>query len=129
MVENHQIANYQNTQFKDHIIPVKYKPEIEIDCRFDNCHADCIETGNMAGFFPSLVDTTMARILEPTNFRNRKEFKTPRDVGDAWEKDARNITPDGYFGDPASFDSEKSVINYLNNSKSEAEAIEKFFNK
>ena len=111
----------------DCIIPVDYKPPIPIECRFDNCHADCIETGTMAGFFPGLVDTVMARKLEPTDFRGSPEFKTPSDVSIAWQKDARNITPLGYFGDPASFDSQKSVTNYINDSKSEAEAIELFF--
>ena len=121
------IDKYEGSDFQSCIIPVDYKPEISIDCRFDNCHADCIETGTMAGFFPDLVDTVMARKLEPTNFRERPEFRTPGDVSKAWEKDARNITPMGYFGDPASFDCKISLINYLNNSKSEAEAIELFF--
>ncbi len=124
-VDKNDMAAYSD--MRDFIIPVEYKPQIPIDCRFDNCHADCIETGSMAGFFPDLVDTTMARKLEPTNFRDRPEFKSPAEVGQAWEKDARNVTPQGYFGDPAQFDQEKSVINYLNNSKSEADAIELFF--
>jgi hypothetical protein len=81
----------------------------------------------MAGFFPHLVDTVMARKLQPTDFRGRPEFKSPADVGQAWAKDARNVTPLGYFGDPASFDYEKSLINYMNDSKSEAEAIVLFF--
>lgn len=127
LIEAQQKEKYMASEYKDCIIPVKYKPEIKINSKFDNCHADCIETGNMAGFFPELVDTVLARALEPTDFRGRKEFKSPADVSQAWERDARNITPLGYFGDPASFDSRKSIINYLNNAKSEAEAIEKFF--
>lgn len=126
-VDKNNINRYQNSDFRDCIIPVDYKPQISIDCRFDNSHADCIETGTMAGFFPSLVDTVMARKLEPTDFRGRPEFKSPGDVGQAWAKDARSVTPLGYFGDPASFDYEISLINYMNDSKSEAGAIEIFF--
>jgi len=126
-IDKKDIGKYQDSEFKDCIIPVDYKPQLPIDCRFDNCHADCIETGNMAGFFSSLVDTTMARKLEPTDFRERPEFKSPGDVSQAWAKDARNVTPLGYFGDPASFDYKKSLINYINGSQSEAEAIELFF--
>ena len=126
-IDKININKYQNSDLKDCIIPVDYKPQISIDCRFDNCHADCIETGTMAGFFPSLVDTTMARKLEPTDFRGSPEFKSPGDVGQAWAKDARSVTPLGYFGNPASFDYEKSLINYMNDSKSEAEAIILFF--
>lgn len=126
-IDKNNIHKYQNSDFRDCIIPVDYKPQIPIECRFDNCHADCIETGTMAGFFPRLVDTVMTRKLQPTNFRGRPEFKSPAEVGQAWAKDARNITPHGYFGDPASFDYEKSLINYLNDSKSEAEAIILFF--
>lgn len=129
LVDKNNINKYQNSDFKNCIIPVDYKPPIPIEYRFDNCHADCIETGNMAGFFPRLVDTVMARMLQPTNFRGRPEFKSPADVSRAWEKDARNITPLGYFGDPASFDYKKSLINYMNDSKSEAEAIILFFKK
>ena len=127
-VDRKNINKFQNPDFRDCIIPVDYKPRISIDCRYDNCHADCIETGTMAGFFPGLVDTVLARKLEPTDFRGRPEFKTPGEVGQAWAKDARGVTPLGYFGDPAGFDYKISVINHMNDSKSEAHAIELFFN-
>ncbi len=127
LIDDEKLAKFQNSIYKYCVIPVSYQPEIEIECRFDNSHADCIETGTMAGFYPELVDTLMARNLVPTNFMENSEFKSPADVQKAWEADARRITPLGYFGDPASFNAIKSATNYLNNSKSEAEAIEVFF--
>lgn len=59
-------------------------------------HAGAFETGLVAAFFPDLVDTELARTLKPTKL-------TGKNVG-KWLKDARNLTPSGYVGDPAAFD-------------------------
>lgn len=129
LIDDKETNKFKTTAYKNCVIPVSYQPKLIIESKFDNCHADCIETGTLAGFYPELTDTLLARSLEPTNFRDNKEFKTPADVGRAWAKDARRVTPLGYFGDPASFNASNSVINYINDSKNEAEAIELFFKK
>jgi creatinine amidohydrolase len=57
-------------------------------------HAGAGETGIMAAHFPDQIDMKLTRTLKPTQL-------TYRDVG-KWVKDAREVTPLGYFGDPAS---------------------------
>lgn len=104
LIEEKKQDDYRNSEFAKCILPVKYKSENNISSRCENVHAGTIETGSMAGFFPELVDTLLTRTLESTDFRERKEFKSPADVVTAWNEDARNVTPLGYFGDPASFD-------------------------
>lgn len=66
-------------------------------------HADGAETGVMATFFPNLVDTLMADTLVASDFDLRNKFSTPGEAGQAWEANAREITPLGYFGDPANY--------------------------
>lgn len=68
-------------------------------------HADGGETGIMAGIFPNLVDTLMADTLIPTDFS--KKYNNPGEVFEAWEADAKKVTPLGYFGDPANYKESK----------------------
>jgi creatinine amidohydrolase/Fe(II)-dependent formamide hydrolase-like protein len=66
-------------------------------------HADDAETGVMAAIFPNIVDTLMADTLIATDFDLRNKFNSPREAGEAWEANAREVTPLGYFGDPANY--------------------------
>ena len=62
-------------------------------------HADSLETGIMAKFFPRQIDIEMARTLKSTDL-------TLEDLM-IWRKgwsDSREVTPLGYFGNPAEFD-------------------------
>jgi creatinine amidohydrolase len=63
-------------------------------------HAGSDETGLMAAYFPDQIDLELTRKLEPTKV-------TMREIG-KWVTDTKTVTPLGYLGDPASFDSEKS---------------------
>jgi creatinine amidohydrolase len=69
--------------------PVEAGPQEYLDL-----HAGAGETGIMAAHFPDQVDMELTRTLKPTQL-------TYRDVG-KWVTDARDVTPLGYFGDPAS---------------------------
>lgn len=73
-------------------------------------HADGAETGVMAAIFPNLVDTLMADTLIATDFDLRNKFNTPREAGEAWEANAREVTPLGYFGDPANYKKGKGEV-------------------
>lgn len=68
-------------------------------------HADGGETGIMAAIFPNIVDTLMADTLVATDFS--KKYNNPGEVGLAWETNAREVTPLGYFGDPANYKESK----------------------
>ena len=70
-------------------------------------HADGGETGIMAAIFPNLVDTLMADTLVASDFDLRNKFNTPGEAGQAWEANAREVTPLGYFGDPANYKESK----------------------
>ncbi|MBN1822312.1 MAG: creatininase family protein [Prolixibacteraceae bacterium] len=70
-------------------------------------HADGGETGIMAAIFPNLVDTLMADSLIASDYDLRNKFNTPGEAGQAWEANAREVTPLGYFGDPANYKESK----------------------
>lgn len=68
-------------------------------------HADGGETGIMAAIFPDIVDTLMADTLMATDFS--RKYNNPGEVFAAWEANAREVTPLGYFGDPANYKESK----------------------
>ena len=80
-----------------------YVPSIEK--RVIGIHADGGETGIMARIFPNLVDTLMADTLIATDLS--KKYDNPGEAGQAWEANAREVTPLGYFGDPANYKESK----------------------
>ncbi len=80
------------------IVTRKSPPSDEQSQEFLDIHAGASETGIMAAFFPEQVDTDLARNLLPTRI-------TYSEVAE-WLTDARRVTPLGYLGDPAGFDTE-----------------------
>jgi creatinine amidohydrolase len=118
---------FENTEFRSFIIPVDYNPPYPNYYRFDDCHAGAIETGIMVAFFPDLVDTLKARNLKPNDLRDYPNIKSLIEVEQVWARSCRAVTPMGYFGEPARYDAKISYKNYINNSKSEADAIKTFF--
>ena len=75
--------------------PTKGEPQDYIDL-----HAGSEETGLMAAYFPNQIDLELTKKLEPTQV-------TMNEIG-KWVTNTKAVTPLGYLGDPASFDSEKS---------------------
>lgn len=96
-------------------IPVKLDPRIvNIETEYFDIHAGANETSWMLLDFPDLVDVRTAKSLEPTNIdiRNMKE----------WVKGgskARQLTPQGYCGNPANIQTEKIR-------EAEAEVVRKY---
>jgi len=64
-------------------------------------HAGAGETGLVAAFYPGLVDEKKAKTLPDTKL-------PPARAGD-WLKDARKVTPLGYFGNPAGYDAKEAL--------------------
>jgi creatinine amidohydrolase len=78
----------------------------------------------MVYYFPERVDAELAKTLKSTHL-------TTQDLLE-WEQswnDARRITPLGYFGDPASFDSELSRQRLESFGEGVADLIESFMKK
>jgi len=69
--------------------------------QFRDVHAGKGETGDMAAFFPDLIDEAMAKTLQPNQKTGADLAKWPRDP-----VEMRKFQPNGYIGDPASFDVE-----------------------
>jgi len=84
-------------------------------------HAGGAETGIMAAHFPDQVNMELTRTLEPTRL-------TMRDVG-KWVTNAREVTPLGYFGNPASARIEKEGEFHRAFCVNIADSIEKFLKK
>ena len=86
-----------------------------------NIHAEAYETSFMWHYLPDLVNLEVCKALKPTNL-------TLKDL-DVWGKggsEARKITPQGYFGDPAAADPERGKSEIETFGKVAAEAIEAF---
>lgn len=81
-------------------------------------HAGAWETGIVAAYFPEQVNVTVARTLEPTRVK--------RDRITEWINNMRKVTPQGYLGDPASFDARQAKTYMEANCRMMADAIEAF---
>jgi creatinine amidohydrolase len=86
-----------------------------------NIHAEAYETSFMWYYVPDLVNFEVWKTLKPTNL-------TLQDL-EVWSKggsEARKVTPQGYFGDPAAADPERGREEIETFGKVAAEAIETF---
>ena len=73
----------------------------------------------------------MADTLIASGFDLRNKFSTPGEAGQAWEENAREITPLGYFGDPANYKNymENVYDRYLLISQNASNAIIEYLKK
>jgi len=92
--------------------------------KYFEIHAESLETGIMHRYFPRSVDIELAKTLKSTDL-GFDDLMIWRDGG----SDARGITPLGYFGDPASFDTKEAKENIENHAKEIAELIASFLNR
>lgn len=67
--------------------------------KYFEIHADSLETGIMQHYFPKQVNSKLARKLKSTDLTRRDLMQWRQ----GWS-DAKRITPQGYFGDPAGSD-------------------------
>lgn len=93
-----QIMRYGLSGNETFVVTHKSPPSDDQPQEFLDIHAGAPETGFVAAFFPDQVDTDLARTLEPTQITYQQVAQ--------WLTDARQVTPLGYLGDPAGFDSE-----------------------
>lgn len=73
-----------------------------IDQKYVDPHAGRVETSRFAAYYPDLLNSSMARELNPTQV-------TPEQFEiwlEGWST-AKKMTPQGYVGDPAQFDPEQ----------------------
>ena len=104
-----------------HVLLLKDQQSEGTSPKYLEIHADSLETGIMAKYFPDQVNTDMAKGLKSTDL-------TIEDLI-AWRQgwsDARKVTPLGYFGDPANFDTEAAKKVIESGGKETAELIESF---
>ena len=67
--------------------------------RFVDLHAGSLETGVMAQYFPAQADVEMAKRLPATELT----FEDLRGLGKS-DAETKRLIPQGYFGDPAGYD-------------------------
>ncbi|GAB6988770.1 creatininase family protein [Paenibacillus pini] len=75
---------------------------------FLDIHAGKHTTANMYKYFPSLVDTDKAKTLIPTNL-TYEDLKKWQEGGDV----TREITPQGYFGEPAAYEQVDDEMDFV----------------
>jgi len=115
------IKRFGLTGKEEHIIVQKPSPRIGSPPKYLNIHAAAIETGIMVNYFPDQVNVELARTLKPTGL-------TIDDIM-VWMRggsNARQMTPLGYFGDPASFAPEAGRQLMESGARSMANLIEIF---
>ncbi|MFC1554170.1 creatininase family protein [candidate division KSB1 bacterium] len=102
----------------EHFLLIHKFPEFEMQQpEYLDFHAAYFETGLVASFFPGLVDSNLARTLEPTNIPNSDAQRLLNDM--------KKYAPLGYIGDPAGYDADFSRDLWIRNCKNIADAIEK----
>jgi creatinine amidohydrolase len=107
VLSQEEIGRFRLTGKEEIVVSFK-APQLKEDSqKYVNLHAGFMETGIMAAFFPLQVDMALARSLKQTKL-------TYNDLMD-WLKDAKRVTPLGYFGNPAGFkikESKKFMYDY-----------------
>jgi creatinine amidohydrolase len=86
-----------------------------------NIHADAYETSFMWNYLPELVNLKVLKDLKPTNL-TMKDLLVWRKGG----KEARETTPQGYFGDPTAATPERGRESMETYGRVVAEVIEAF---
>ena len=104
-----------------HVIIQKGPPPAGPPPTYLEIHAESVETGIMIHYFPDQVDAEMARTLKSTDLT----FKDLMVWRQGWS-DAKKVTPLGYFGDPASFDTEAAKDLIEGHARDTADLIETF---
>ncbi|MBW1772972.1 MAG: creatininase family protein [Deltaproteobacteria bacterium] len=89
--------------------------------KYFEIHADSLETGIMQQYFPKQVNTKLSKKLKSTDL-TRKDLMLWRQ---GWS-DAKKLTPDGYFGDPAGFDPPQAKKFIQRHAGDIADLIEKY---
>ena len=115
---------YRLTGKEYHVLLIPMKEEPGPRPKYLDIHAGGGETGMMAYYFPDQVDLELARKLKSTDLI----FKDLWEWDPGWS-DARKITPLGYFGDPASFDSHEGKEKIEEYATSVADLIAEFLKK
>ncbi|MFC1477314.1 creatininase family protein [candidate division KSB1 bacterium] len=95
LVSDRDVPRYRLSGGESHVLVHKFPPIDLPPMQYLDVHAGLIETGLVAAYFPGLVDTNLARKLEPSRVKLEDAA--------AWLQDTRRVTPLGYAGDPASF--------------------------
>ncbi len=103
-------------------IIISGKPSIQTEQpRYIDIHAGEGETAEMNRYFPELVDTELAKTLEPTNLN----IDTLKIWSRGWSE-AKKLTPEGYVENPANF--ENSEGNFEDYAQRMSDLIEAFLN-
>jgi creatinine amidohydrolase len=87
-------------------------------------HAGSLETGIMLHYFPEQVDAELAKKLKVTELT----YDDLRGIGRS-DEETRRLIPQGYFGDPARFDTEAARQYIEAFARSYADTIESYLNR
>jgi creatinine amidohydrolase len=121
ILQARDVVRFKLSGKEPHILILKDQHSKGAAQKYLEIHADSLETGIMARYFPDQVNTDMAKSLNSSDL-------TMKDLT-AWRQgwsDARKVTPLGYFGDPANFDAEAAKKVVESKGKETAKLIESF---
>lgn len=113
----HLLVHYGLNGNEPYICPVK-PPTISVSSsKFPDVHAGDIETATMHRFYPHLTDTEKAQSLPPVELGEDKIW--------TWllGGHTKSLSPDGYLGAPADYESVKVIRNMNDIAERVSEAI------
>jgi creatinine amidohydrolase len=87
--------------------------------KYVDIHAGSLETGIMLKYFPEQVDAALAKKLP----RSKVTFDDLKDLGKS-DAVTRKLIPNGYFGNPAGYDTKVAEKYIKDGAKSTADCIE-----
>jgi creatinine amidohydrolase len=111
------IHHYGLNGTEPYICPIQPQSIGVSQSNYPDVHAGDIETATMNHFYPDLVDTQKAKKLPPTQLGDDKIMSW------LWGGQTRELSPDGYLGAPADFETVEVMKNMQDIAERVSEAI------
>lgn len=122
MVTESDLRRLRVTGNEDTVLLQKNAPALDMGTGpYIDVHAGSMETAVMMKYFPEGIDADFVRRMESTKLT----AEDLRGFGRS-EEETRRLTPDGYFGDPAAYDTDAAVAYVDAVASSYAEAIAEY---
>jgi creatinine amidohydrolase len=115
------ISRLHLTAGDDNVVVCEMPPAAGPPSKYVDLHAGALETGIMQAYFPEHVNIEMAKKLEDTGL----VYDDLKALGRS-DAETRKIIPQGYFGNPAGFDTDAARQYIETAAGAHADAIEKY---
>jgi creatinine amidohydrolase/Fe(II)-dependent formamide hydrolase-like protein len=118
------IQRLRLTGAEEYVLKYEPPPILVVNDKYVDIHAGSMETAIMMKYFPKHVKAALAKKLPRTEI-------TLEDLKNLGKSDevTREMIPDGYFGDPASYDTDAAERHIKAHIKATADCIEGYLKR